>query len=831
MRTSPSVAVERLLGLLNDVTEGAGGWTARCPTSAHPRGDRKHSLSIGVGDDGRALLYCFAGCSAVEILGAVGLTLSDLFEPRQPRQRTGMRVRNAKRTAASISLSHPPQNGRNPATVDTSAAATPGAKADDAHADDPPTVAAPVATGATGATDATGADAAESGAGCSLEAYAEAKRLPLEVLRGFGLSERRYGGRVEVRIPYLNEAGEETAIRWRTALEKSADGADRFKWNTGAKTSLYGLWRLQQARAHTTSIVLVEGESDAHTCWLHGVPALGLPGAANWRDERDAAHLDAFSTVYVLIEPDQGGEAVQAWLAVSRIRDRARLVTLSDGVKDPSALHLACDADHDRFLAQWQAALDRAIPWREVAHAEMERRRQEAWAECHALAQQPDILSAFAGALAAAGVAGEVRTAKLLFLCLVSRLLKKPVNAVVKGPSSAGKSFLIEQTLRFFPDEAAYVLTAMSEKALAYNDEPLQHRTLVLVEAGGVSSDFAAYLLRSLLSEGRLRYQVTEKRADGTFGVRTIEREGPTNALSSTTRTHLDAELETRLLSLSADDSPQQTLAIFKALVADDTPPPDVGPWHALQRWLADGPAEVSVLAFGEALIGLMQPLAVRLRRDIGQLLALIRAHALLHQASRARDERGRIVATLADYSAVRRLVSDVIAEGIGVTVRPVTRETVTAVAQLTGAPVATTATAAGTSPASATLTPVATVSATPSATASATVAQIARHLKLDKSTVSRRVRVALDAGYLVNDETRKGRAAQLRLGEPLPEDVEILPTAEQITEALAEAMSDGNRCTVAPVLPGQKRETHVDSPHTPHPPEPPERGSVEWKF
>ena len=35
-----------------------------------------------------------------------------------------------------------------------------------------------------------------------------------------------------------------------------------------------------------------------------------------------------------------------------------------------------------------------------------------------------------------------------------------------------------------------------------------------------------------------------------------------------------------------------------------------------------------------------MPPVAVRLRRDFGAVLGLIRAHALLHQATRGRDDR-----------------------------------------------------------------------------------------------------------------------------------------------------------------------------------------------
>ena len=51
----------------------------------------------------------------------------------------------------------------------------------------------------------------------------------------------------------------------------------------------------------------------------------------------------------------------------------------------------------------------------------------------------------------------------------------------------------------------------MSEHALAYSHEPLVHRFLILYEAAGLESDFASYLLRSLLSEGCIKYETVEK--------------------------------------------------------------------------------------------------------------------------------------------------------------------------------------------------------------------------------------------------------------------------------------------------------------------------------
>ncbi len=72
-----SAPIDDLLARLDNVkAAGVGQWTARCP--AHD--DRQSSLSIGTGDDGRALVKCHAGCDTVAIVGVLGLTTGDLFQ-------------------------------------------------------------------------------------------------------------------------------------------------------------------------------------------------------------------------------------------------------------------------------------------------------------------------------------------------------------------------------------------------------------------------------------------------------------------------------------------------------------------------------------------------------------------------------------------------------------------------------------------------------------------------------------------------------------------------------------------------------------------------------
>jgi len=69
-------AASRLLNRLDRVHEtGPGRWLACCPSHE----DGTPSLSIRVLDDGTVLLHCFAGCSAADVVAAVGLEL-EVFE-------------------------------------------------------------------------------------------------------------------------------------------------------------------------------------------------------------------------------------------------------------------------------------------------------------------------------------------------------------------------------------------------------------------------------------------------------------------------------------------------------------------------------------------------------------------------------------------------------------------------------------------------------------------------------------------------------------------------------------------------------------------------------
>jgi hypothetical protein len=372
--------------------------------------------------------------------------------------------------------------------------------------------------------------------------------------------------------------------------------------------------------------------------------------------------------------------------------------------------------------------------------------------EAPRLAREPRILDLFERDVRRCGVVGEERLAATVYLALTSRLLDNTVSVAVKGTSSSGKSFTVETTSRFFPSSAFIAMTAMSERALVYMKESYSHRTLILYEAAalreGAENNLTAYFVRSLLSEGRISYPVTTRDKEGNWTTKTIVKEGPTNLVLTTTATQLHGENETRLISVPTNDTPEQTKAVLLRLAEENVTPTNLRQWQELQTWLQTAEHRVTI-PYATWLAVSIPPVAVRLRRDFGAILSLIRAHAILHQYTRTVDSKGYIVASEEDYLVVRGLVADLVSDGVGATVPPTMRETVECIRGLEASQIE-----------------------------GVTAAAVARDLGLDKSAARRRLIAAAGQGYVVNLEDRRGRPGRYLSAEPMPTERELLPPA-----------------------------------------------------
>ena len=358
-------------------------------------------------------------------------------------------------------------------------------------------------------------------------------------------------------------------------------------------------------------------------------------------------------------------------------------------------------------------------------------------------------------------IAGERTNGKLLYLIATSRLFDKTMHAAVKGTSAGGKSEIRKRILEFFPPESVVSFTSLSEKSLIYHDGDFSHKILSMGEAAATEEqDFQDYLLRELMSEGRLRHATVQRVGNANVAM-TIEKKGPVSFLVTTTKSKMHPENETRMLSLEIDDSAEQTRKVLtKVAQVEGLNQPasqvKVEPWQDYQRWLEQGERRV-VVPFAAVMVDLVPAASVRLRRDIGQVLRAIKAHALLHREHRARDDHGWIIADVEDdYGTVRELMSGILATGSGVGVsRPMT-QTIEAVRA------ATSEMAEG---------------------EGASAQDISLKLNLDKSAARRRLLAACHEGFIVNQEQRKGMPGKYRVTSEKVTEAILLPTVEKVWE------------------------------------------------
>jgi len=164
--------------------------------------------------------------------------------------------------------------------------------------------------------------------GLTLQELADAKHLPVDSLKKWGVAGIDYKGQPAVYIPYRDIEGK-TTDRFRLNLKQEP----RLLWRKGSKTLLYGLWRLPEFR-QGGEILLVEGESDCWTLWEHGIAALGLPGKTNWKTAW-AAHLKDLK-VFLWVEPD----AAELPGKVARNIPGLLVIQAPSGTKDISEAHL-----------------------------------------------------------------------------------------------------------------------------------------------------------------------------------------------------------------------------------------------------------------------------------------------------------------------------------------------------------------------------------------------------------------------------------------------------------------------------------------------------------
>jgi hypothetical protein len=413
--------------------------------------------------------------------------------------------------------------------------------------------------------------------------------------------------------------------------------------------------------------------------------------------------------------------------------------------------------------------------------AEKAKLREALWPTVSDLAQAPDLMDRVVQQVQAMGVVNERELIVLTYIAATSRMLEHPVNLLVKGASGGGKSFTATRTLELIGPEFVNHLTSSSALSLVYDERPLAHTILFIAEANQLQADensTFAMLVRTLISEGRIVHQTTIEDPDSPTGrrVERIVREGPITLVVTTTG-ELHAENETRMLSWHVAESRDQTSAVMASLAAHAAgavaSPADLAVWHDYQRWAALGPDD-AVIPFAQQIATAIKPLMVRFRRDVSSLFTFIKASALLHQAQRQVDAQGRVVATVADYALAYPIFCRVMAQSSGKSVPDNVREVVKLIAERAGSPAAK---------------PIPgrfqrTTAVGPGNEIVISSEQIGTATGIGKSAAYRAVLAALDLGFLVNNENRRGKPFKLVVRRSVDEaGIPLLPDPKTIVQ------------------------------------------------
>jgi hypothetical protein len=310
--------------------------------------------------------------------------------------------------------------------------------------------------------------------------------------------------------------------------------------------------------------------------------------------------------------------------------------------------------------------------------------------EALAFLKSPRLIDQIAETFEACGLVGEAVNCLAAYLACTSRKLPRPLAVIIQSTSAAGKSTLMEAVLAMFPEEERVKYSAMTGQSLYYLGETnLKHKILAIVEEEGAEK--ASYALKLLQSEGELTIASTGKDAHtGRMETQEYHVEGPVMIFLTTTAIDIDEELQNRCLTLSVDESREQTERI-----------------HALQRQARtlDGlrlrRRRTRLLTLMKNVQRLLEPVDVvnpyadqltftaertRTRRDHEKYLTLIDTIALLHQHQRPREtdeEGGRFIrVTVEDIELANRIAPELLSRSLD-ELPPQTRRVLEAVKQI----------------------------------------------------------------------------------------------------------------------------------------------------
>jgi hypothetical protein len=251
-----------------------------------------------------------------------------------------------------------------------------------------------------------------------------------------------------------------------------------------------------------------------------------------------------------------------------------------------------------------------------------------------------DLLKNIVADFDAIGFIGERHNKALAYLAAVSRLQPDPLAVLVLSRPGAGKTTLQNAACKFVPPESVIQYTRVTGQSLFYRDSnALKHKVLAVEEEEGLRE--ALYSVKTLISSQRLSISATRTDTKtGKFGTEDYVVNGPVVVMVSTTNPDaLDDENKQRFMTLTIDESDEQTKRVIQAHRTKNS-----------HRWYQMTCQEETICRLHHNMQRMLKPLTVTIpddlhiswpygklqyRREHQKFFSLIKAIALLHQYQR----------------------------------------------------------------------------------------------------------------------------------------------------------------------------------------------------
>jgi len=282
-------------------------------------------------------------------------------------------------------------------------------------------------------------------------------------------------------------------------------------------------------------------------------------------------------------------------------------------------------------------------------------------------------------------IVGEDENKKVIFLALLSAKLENPNGVRVLGDSSSGKTHLVRETLRLFPENMKIILGGQSKKSLIYrkpdyvtpkweNVIDLTNKILWFLEEKGGEESYE--ILRPILSrdQNEIRYEFVDKSSKtGKNFTKTVIVKGCPAFITTSTRMQILEEMGTRVFSLTPDMRSEQTEKIIAKKKENLKFLKEKPNTKIIQYYIQNLKTYDVWIPYVDLIqIGCTH---LRARRDFDKIITLIKTYCLFHQYEKPKiDIKGKeyIVSCIEDYIYIIDLINPVLRSTITNVPKPI---------------------------------------------------------------------------------------------------------------------------------------------------------------